>query len=383
MKPKLLFVIDTLEIGGAERSLCEILGTMRTCDPVLCRLYPGDGLADAYHDAGVRTIALHIKGKYNFYNAVAALRSVIRSEQPDLVVTTLFRSDVVGRIAGLLERIPVVSSFVNDTYSPIRVGAMGFRRRAKHRALQALDAATARFATHFISNSYAIANSNARTLGISRGNITVIYRARDASRFAGARASRLPAKGPIVILNVARLEDRKGQLDIIAAMPQIRKACPRALLKIAGEGAFRTILEQRIEELDLSDCIDLLGSRDDIPQLLADAHVFVSASEYEGLPGAVIEAMLAGVPMTLSNMDVHREMQVENAAVPLFPLNDADGIAQAVVALLSDYASSSRHAGTRRIWAHETFNLAKVVAQHEELYRGLITKTASRNSRRV
>lgn len=346
----------------------------------MCRLYPGDALADAYRRAGVKTIALDLPGKYGFRQAIVALRRTIREERPSLVVSTLFRSDVAARIAGRLERVPVVSSFVNDTYSPIRTGGMNLRQRAKHRALQALDTATARLAAHFVSNSHAIARSNARALGLSRDDITVIYRARDATRFSENRSERLPKNGRIVILNVARLEKRKGQDDLLEAMPRVLKVYPDATLRIAGEGNFRPHLEKRIDELGLASSVELLGSRDDIPRQLAEAHVFISASEYEGLPGAVIEALLAGVPMALSAMDVHREIQGREAPIPLFPLHHPESIADCILALLSEYASSTREAEIRRRWARKTFSLDTIVAQHEALYQKLMLRPVNAGS---
>ncbi len=377
MKPKVLFVIDTLEIGGAERSLSEILGAMREFEPIICQLYPGDALAEVYREAGVRRIALELPGKYNFRRAIGALRKVIDTEKPALVVSTLFRADIVARVAARLAGTPVVSSFVNDTYSAIRMGEMSLQARAKHTALRMLDAATARFAAHFVSNSHAIARSNARALGISTDDITVIYRARDATRFAGQRVRELPSDGRVVILNVARLQDRKRQIDIIEAMPRVLEHYPHAVLRIAGEGSYRGELERRVAQLGLGDAVQLLGSRDDIPDQLKDAHVFVSASQYEGLPGSVIEAMLAGVPMTLSDMDVHREMDTQAAPIPYFALHRPDSIADRILEILGRYASQVDVAQARRDWARTTFDLQTVVSQHEALYRSVASKARS------
>ena len=365
-------MIDTLEIGGAERSLCEILAAMRDFEPVICQLYPGDALADAYRAAGIRRIAFDLPGKYNFCKAVTALRQTIRQEKPSVVVTTLFRADVVGRIAARLENRLLVSSFVSDSYSRIRADGMEWPRRAKHEALRMLDAATARLADHFVSNSHAIATSNARALGIAKRDITVIYRARNADRFVVHSGRQLPTDGPIVILSVARLLSLKRQIDIVDAMPRILEVYPRAVLKIAGEGPSRHALELRIAELGLSRNVELLGARDDVPNLLAQVHVFVSASQYEGLPGSVIEAMLAGLPIALSDIEVHREMDTLDAPIRFFPLHQPERIAQAVLAILSRYDFHAQQAEARSKWATVKFDLETVVSQHEVLYRQLV-----------
>lgn len=344
---------------------------MRECDPIICQLYPGDALAGRYSEAGVHRIALDLPGRYNFCRAITALRKTIRQEDPALVVTTLFRANVAGRIAARFERRPVVSSLVSDSYCMIRTEGMSMSQRVRHEAVRMLDAVTAKLVTHFVSNSHAIAASNSTALRIARDDISVIYRARDPGRFQGGARTQLPHDGPIVIVSVGRLLDLKRHVDIIDAMPRVIQDFPRAVLWIAGEGPHRAMLEARIAELGLSRSIELLGARDDIPELLAQAHVFLLASQYEGLPGSVIEAMLAGLPLALSDIEVHREMDTPDAPIPYFRLHQPAEIAKRVLEILSGYDLNLQQAALRRQWAIERFDLGTIVSQHEALYQKL------------
>ena len=62
---KVLYLIDTLEVGGSEQSLLNILGHLQRVCPVMCHLYPGETLRPSYEATGIPVISLNISGKYS------------------------------------------------------------------------------------------------------------------------------------------------------------------------------------------------------------------------------------------------------------------------------------------------------------------------------
>ena len=255
---KVLHLIDTLEIGGAEQSLLAILQRFRVVQPVMCHIYPGDTLRPAYEAAGILTISLDIPGKYAFPQAITRVRHVIETEQPDLIHTTLFRADVVGRMAGWSAHRPVVSSFVNDSYSSVRRGSLSPAGRVKLRGVQEIDRITARLVCHFVAVSQATKASNCRALSIPEHKVSVIYRGRDAAPFLNVADGQVCAlraelgldQATPVLINVARLLQRKGQVDLIRAMPAVLARFPHTRLLIAGDGPDRTLLEATIRDVE-------------------------------------------------------------------------------------------------------------------------------------
>lgn len=379
---KLLFLIDTLEVGGAERSLLDILSRFQTVAPVLCHIYPGETLKPVFQQAGIKVISLNISGKYSFATAVHEVLRLIREERPVILHSMLFRADIIGRISGKLSGLPVVNTFVNDTYSHFRTSRMTLTQRAKHGGVYLLDRLTCPFVTCFTANSEAVKLANCRALRILPSLVDVIYRGRDISLFDNAsrakeatalRGLNLP-EDVTIILSVARLLDRKGQEEIIRAIPRVIEKYPQVRLLIAGEGLYRPFLEKLIAELDIKDNVLLLGTRHDIPQLLSCADIFVSAAHYEGLPGAVIEAMLSGIPLALSDMDVHREMVEDGITGRLFPLFSSSAIAATLIDLL-DHPAEAKIMGSRaKKRAMELFDIRKIVSRHEELYSEVLEK---------
>ena len=369
-KATVLFLIDTLEVGGAERSILEIASRLKHHRPVVCHIYPGNSLAGSYQSAGLEVVNLDVPPKYNFLLAIQRVNETIRELKPDLIVTTLFRADVVGRVAGKWLDIPVISSFVNDTYSDIRLSNMSRKQRFKHGLLRVLDRVTAKFCVSFISNSHSIKRQNCLALGVPLDRVQVIFRGRNVSHFRHDNRPRFQRPNKIRILNVARLEERKGQADLIGAMKMVVAIHPQAQLFIAGEGPYRTTLEKKIAAANMTAHIALLGTRHDIAEQLAEADVFASPSYFEGLPGSVVEAMLSGIPTVLSDIDVHKEMLLDTDAEiqTLFKLGDREDLAKKLIAVIEQPGKYLAASEVIRQRAIEKFSIENIVHQHEECY---------------
>lgn len=380
MAMRVLYLIDTLETGGTEKSLREILSCFRETESVLCHVYPGETLKRACEDAGIRVISLNIPGKYSFCRAIRAVRNVIREVRPDLIHTALFRSDIIGRFSGKMSGVPLIGSFVNDSYALERKKFLTQQERLKLMCVHMLDAATVPLVTHFTANSMAVKRSNCDALRVSPERVDVINRGRDSAAFTGMGGKETSAlrtslglgDADRVLLNSGRLVIQKGQDTLVKAMPLVLKACPKAKLLIAGEGPYRPELERLIRESGLAGSVRLLGRRDDIPGLLAIAEGFVFSSLFEGMPGALIEAMLAGKPVIASDIPVHAELVRNNETGLLFPLRDHEALAQHAIRLLQDPVRAAEMGARARELGRENFDIQRIAAQHEELYREVL-----------
>ena len=76
---KVLYLIDTLAVGGAERSLLDITSRFESVQPVMCHLYTGDALKPTFETAGVRVTSLNINKKYGFGEAVRRLTGGLKT----------------------------------------------------------------------------------------------------------------------------------------------------------------------------------------------------------------------------------------------------------------------------------------------------------------
>lgn len=139
---KILYVIDTLQGSGAERSLVEIAQNLINFTPVFVHLYKGDMLKENLTGAGIKVYSLNIPGPRNFKVAAKKLEKIYRDEKPDLIHATLFRSDSVTRILKNKYDIPLVNSYVNNSYNPLRFKGLSLSMYIKLRLVQLYDSIT-------------------------------------------------------------------------------------------------------------------------------------------------------------------------------------------------------------------------------------------------
>lgn len=378
---KILYVLDSLAVGGAERSLLAIGRRLREAEPVMCHLHAADDLREAYEAASIRVISLGLTTDKAFLEGARRLRRVIRQERPDLIHSTLYGAGITSRLASWGPRRPrLLHTWVNE---PPAHGHPANRPRIwRKRAAQLLDAVTSRRVDHFLANSRAIAESHRRAYRIAPERVTVIPRGRDPVPYekvdpntvaAVRQELELSTEHPVV-LDVARLWHWKGQSDLVEAWPRVLRDLPDARLVLVGEGPDRPRLEHLVRTLGLGERVRFAGHRDDVPALLALADVFAFPSRYEGLPGAVVEALFAGLPVVLSDIPVHRETVDDGVSGILVPAGDGAAWAAVLVDLLREPERAARMGDAGRHRAYERFHVDDVARRHEDVYRRVLNR---------
>jgi len=140
-----------------------------------------------------------------------------------------------------------------------------------------------------------------------------------------------------VIVTVGRQEFQKGQVHLVGAFDLLARIRPHAELLIVGRnGNHSAQLEARVRESPYRERVRTLGHRDDVPDILAGADLFVLPSIYEGFPGAAIEAMALGMPVVASNLPTLREVVDDGRSGLLVPPCDHAQLAEAMSGVLDD-----------------------------------------------
>ncbi|MFJ6751223.1 MULTISPECIES: glycosyltransferase family 4 protein [unclassified Streptomyces] len=170
-----------------------------------------------------------------------------------------------------------------------------------------------------------------------------------------------------LLLAVGRLDPHQG-LDLLLDAAHAWCALdPQPLLAIAGEGAQRAALQRRIDAEQLP--VQLLGRRDDVPQLLAAADLVVLPSRWEARSLIAQEALHAGVPLVATDTGGTRELV--GRAAELVRYGDAAALARTVLGLLDDPARRDGLAAAGRAqaagWPSEDDTVAQVLSVYDEL----------------
>lgn len=350
-----VYLIDSLVAGGAERSLAALAPQYRRLGVRLdvAYLHEREGLAAELTAAGATLLSLAGGGgRVGWTRRASAL---LRERKPDLVHTTLFEADVVGRLASIITRTPVVCSLVNAAYGPEQLENPALRPW-KVRAAQFVDVATARSVRRFHAVSESVADVMSGRLHVRREKMEVIPRGRDAAqlgtrthdRRAAARAALGVGNDATVVLAVGRHEYQKGFDVLLRATDRLRAQRQNVKVLVAGrDGGATSSLRALVAELKLDATVEFLGTRDDVADLLCAADVFAFPSRWEGSPGAVLEAMALEAPIVATDVAPIREVTDGDKCAQLVPVDDAGALAGALAGAIDGVGVTARVAAAR------------------------------------
>ncbi|MGL6340094.1 MAG: glycosyltransferase family 4 protein [Waterburya sp.] len=152
-----------------------------------------------------------------------------------------------------------------------------------------------------------------------------------------------------ILLTVARLHPQKGHDYLIPIMPAIIARFPNVQFVWVGDGEYQADLNHQLQEYQVKDKVSFLGYRQDIPNLLAAADLFLFPSYQEGLPFAVLEAMIYGLPIVASDTGGIPEMIVNEEHGLLFRTGDRQDLLEKLDWALNHPAAMAQMANMAQI----------------------------------
>lgn len=294
-RPRIACLITNSETGGAQSHVADLLRALRGQADVTL-LAGGDGpLFDLARDLGIPAIRLAaLDNALSPLKAVTALRELMRSlreARPDILHTHSAKASALGRVAGRLLGIPVVYTVHGFAFK----AAAPWKQRTIARMVEWLLAP-------LISHVICVAEAEramARSLPIRADRISVI-----PNGIADVAPRANPADAVRRVVTVMRLAPPKRPDVLIEAFAAAQ--LPDCELVIAGDGPQRAAMEQLARQL-APGRVRFAGNISNIPALLADAQAFALASDHEGFPISILEAMRAGLPVVATNLPGIRE----------------------------------------------------------------------------
>lgn len=374
---KVFFTLDSLANSGTEKSTLDIVSHFSNDMEVkVISFYPGDALVPAYKKAGIPLHYFDLKGKRSFVEGTKMLVKLIRAEKPDVIVSSIMRANIMSRFAGLITRTPVVGTFVNNSYGEARAQELKNKGQYnKFRVFYWLDKYTSWIPAYWISNATSIAMSNAKALGVSKHKITVIHRGRKVDQFPVRNELPLP---PFRFVFLGRLLEGKGVGEMIEAFAEVKKKYKDIRLDIFGEGPFRKKAEALITGHQLSGHVYLHGLVPDGWRQLYNAHCFVFPSWSEGFSGALVEAMLADIPIICSDIPMNLEA-VTNETALIFSVKNVKELVGCMDNMILSYPSMQQMAKLGKAEAIKRFDVKVIAHQYESFLRAVITKSVNKN----
>jgi glycosyltransferase involved in cell wall biosynthesis len=345
-------------VGGAQAYVAALA-------PVLARRYDvvvaahGEGpLREAVEAAGARYVPLRWVGRSVGWRDVPGLFELVRLFRREGAVAVHLNSSKVGllgRLAAWLARVPVRLFTVHGW-------AFAAHHGAAARAYRLAERAARPFATMTICPVEQV-----RRMGIEAGTCdprrsVVIPNAVDA---AGAPRAGLDAEVPTLV-SVGRLHEPKDFVTLARALRVPPAGSFRA--EIVGDGPDRAAVEAELAAGGLGGAVEMAGERDDVPERLAAADVFVLSSRSECMPISVLEAMAAGLPVVASAVGGLPEMVVDGETGYLVAPGDAEALGAALARLVADPSLRRRMGAAGRRRVEERFDLPGFAEAHMDLY---------------
>lgn len=374
---KLLYIIGTLDVGGAEGQLIQLVTHLdpQRFEPVVCSLTSSGPHHRTLDAAGISVTIVGFKGLRVFRHPLqvatelSGLVRFIQREQPTIVHGFLFWAYVIGAFAAKAAGVPIVIAS--------RRSLGHFKEGVVHHLL--LERLANRMTDLILANSEAVKADVIRQERVESARIRVIYNGVDPSRYAlsaepGLRASLgIPADAKTIGV-VARLIDYKGHRFFLRACPEIKRRHPRATILLIGDGPEAGSLVALSRQLGLQEAVHFLGTRSDIPQLLSLLDVVALPSLEEGFPNVVLEAMAAGKPVVASRVGGVPEAVIHEETGLLVPPENPQAIAEGIMRLLDDPARGEEMGRAGRERVIRKFGMNRMVQQTEDLYLELLAR---------
>jgi glycosyltransferase involved in cell wall biosynthesis len=314
----------------------------------------------------------------NDWRARRELGRIFERIRPDVVHTHSSKAGIVGRSAAAWAGVPVIVHSIHGmSYNRTQPAAIRW-------LYCLLERHAARQTTKFVSVADAMTNQAVaggiaprdRFVTIRSGMETDDY-AQSAEARAKCRRAWGVAEDDIVVGTLARLFKNKGYEDIMAAMPEAVRREPRLKFVWIGGGSRKGRYEQRLERMGLRERVHMTGliAPSDVAGNLNGLDILLHASRWEGLPRAVVQALLTEVPVISFDNDGAPEVVIPGVTGLLVKLGDTHELVESIVKLAAN-ADFRRELGRQgRQACLEQFGWRKMADRLAALYRVLSSRT--------
>lgn len=368
---KILHLLDTLNRGGAETLVLDVCRNASRVDLDIAFVTSGGGhLLEEFESSGVAFFRLKRRLPFDPI-LVFGLRNIIINNKIDIIHT----HQAVDALHALAARGRLPARVVLTHHGIIP-------DRKNHIAL--------RFLIPRVDHNIVVAKSMKKDYEAELKlrfpiRTSVIYNGVDTQRL---RPSGHQLRAELGISPTAPLigmighfypEARKDQMTLCRALPKVLAEFPDAYCIFAGQtmsGAEPKFAEcvNFCRENGIDTKVNFLGGRSDVPDILSALDLFVFSSLKEGLPIALNEAMLAGVPVIVSDIEPLLEATANGEYGEVFPVKNAEILSEKILKLLRDDGLRKDLAERALHYARENFSIEAHLGELKKLYQSLLDK---------
>jgi glycosyltransferase involved in cell wall biosynthesis len=369
MKKKLLFLLNSLNIGGAERQTVQLVKLLDRSrfDITVCYLLPSRALKNAIDDRkDLQLKCLNKKHPIDLMVLIRLLGLVLKTRPETIVCINLLPALYLGAIRLFLDQFKAIAiqhttvaptpreKFIaNHIYAPI-----------VNRATQLIFVCS-RQMEYWIS-----------TYGINRDKATFIYNGVDTNHFKPSgdlqEANRIRAEldmdGETTVVSIcATMSPLKRHIDLVDAGKLLLLKGTKIKILMIGDGQERAKIEKHVESSQMSRDVFITGMVDDVRPYLGVSDICVLCSSTETFPMSILEAMAMGKAVIGPKMGGLPELIAEGLNGMLYPSGDVAALAQAIETIIENRSAKQMGVRSREI-AVAKFNIELMAERYNEIF---------------
>lgn len=332
---KVIFLHQSLEVGGAESQRLALLKNIDKgkFDIRVCSIGKKGPIGEKIEKLGYKVDELNQNPDSKGMRITYRLVKYLRREKPDILHCSLFNANFHGRIAGFLSRVPYL---ITEEHS----------EHFQYNGLKFLPYRIADFILSYVTDCIVCCSKGVKKDIIKKENLPAkkllaIENCIDLDNYKimtqreGMRR-KYNIKDELVFITVASLSARKGHFFLIDSLRDIKDKGYHLKCFFAGDGPLKEALIDRCHELDLSREVIFLGHVKNVIDYLNASDVFVLPSLFEGLPIALLEAMLAGLASIVTDAGSNADLIKTGFNGTVVLPGDKNSLREAMILYLED-----------------------------------------------
>lgn len=380
----ILFVIPSLDIGGAENQLSMVLPGLKELGwDITVFLTSGLGkLAHPLEQQGVTIVAPLCLGfrsriKNKLLRAPVLLLSFCQLtiyllvNRPKIVHFTLAEAYLLGGLSSLLVRQKnlIMSRRSLNNY------------QNKYPLLAKLEHWLHTKMRIIIANNQSTIEQLATLEKVDPQKLRLIYNGLDMRRFKNKQYNKIAIRqkynlppSSLTFIVIANILPYKGHTTLLQALYAINSQLPSdwQLLCVGKKHCYCEELEAQVIELQLQDHVHFLGQQNAVEQLLTISNIAISCSYEEGFSNAVIEAKAAGLPIIVTNVGGNPEAVIDGETGLIIPAKDPAALSNAILKITSNSEQAAKLAKAARQRVETNFSLDTCIKNYNTLFLNIL-----------
>lgn len=355
---KILYLITGLGLGGAEKVVANLADQMHQRGHEVKIAYLKGDVVIRPQSSNIELIYLGLENPKNILGASKKYRNLIREYQPDIVHAHMVHANIFARVNRLFCKIPKLICTAHNSNEGGKLRMLAYRYT---NALSNLNTNVSKEATQIFIEKKAFKKENSLT----------IYNGIDLNLFApiNKKIESTSIKN-YSCLSVGRLNIQKDYPNLLKAISLVVAQHPNIHFNIAGDGELKSDLLALAKDLKIEQYISFLGRRDDIPNLMDQADLFILPSAYEGFGLVVAEAMACETFVIATDCGGVKEVMGGNGI--LIPPKDSEALAQAILTAIEMPKEAIKENNKKALeHVQKNFDLNKIIDQWESIYESL------------